>query len=268
MPTLKESKMRRPNFNTREISHMIHCVSEIQPLSMVEWEQVAQLHSDEYSDLLRTAEALKRKFNAIIKKAPPTGNPECPQYVRDALIARRLIIEKTEASDGGSDLDRSSNFDDSDDDEEEDDYDADESSLFAEDVEVEEGDTNVVAQLAMSAAGNLNGVETTEITDEVAEMNENAPVISVPPLGTNCISQVGAQFTEDLSNLVPQSSTAFTPSPRISKLSTSSLKKCKVERGAKSSTILRFGTGSSSDEVLGAKHLPATKEKLNRDQTP
>ena len=89
MPTLKESKMRRPNFNTREISHMIHCVSEIQPLSMVEWEQVALLHSDKYSDLLRTGEALKRKFTTIIKKAPPTGDSKCPQYVRDALVARR-----------------------------------------------------------------------------------------------------------------------------------------------------------------------------------
>ena len=94
MPTLKESKLRRPNFNTKEINYMIQCVSEVQPLSMVEWEQVAQLHSDEFTDHLRTGEALKRKFTMIIKKGPPTGDPKCPQYVRDALNARRLIIEK------------------------------------------------------------------------------------------------------------------------------------------------------------------------------
>jgi len=228
---------------------------------MVEWEQVAQLHSDEYSDLLRTAEALKRKFNAIIKKAPPTGNPECPQYVRDALIARRLIIEKTEASDGGSDLDRLSEFEGSSDDEEEDDDADDDNPLFAEDVEVAEGNSNVVAQ-----PGEIDGVETRPTPDAAVEINDNFPVPSLPPLQTHSTSKVGAQSAEDQTNLVPQSSTGSTPSPRINKLSTSSVKKRKVERGAKSSSMVRADTvradtGSSSDEVLGAKYQTAGKKK-------
>ena len=241
---------------------------------MAEWESVAQLHSDEFSDLLRTGEALKRKFNLIIKKSPPTGDPKCPQYVRDALIARRLIIDKTEASDGGSDLDRSTDFDDTDDEEgvesgddveseDGDEYDADASPLFAEDEDVEGVDSHPVAQLAMAASSVLSESATDEIAQKVMEVDENAPVPRLPPLETTnpLPPKPDEKSAVDLSNDVTQPTSTSIPPQRISKLSSSSTKKRRIEKANKSYATAQVENGSSSDEVLGAKHLPTRKKK-------
>ena len=58
MPSLKGPKVKRPNFTLTETVHMIKCARDVLPLSMVEWESIAKLHSVEFGNYGCTGEAL------------------------------------------------------------------------------------------------------------------------------------------------------------------------------------------------------------------
>ncbi len=60
----------------------------------------------------RNAESLKQKFYSIAKKGPPTGSPNCPEYVRYAkAIMNKIAIETDGSTGSGVAGEMSENFD-------------------------------------------------------------------------------------------------------------------------------------------------------------
>ena len=94
------SSTRGKGFSLAEMTTLVNCAAELLPISGLDWEQLSALHEEEWPDAGRTAESLRRKFNLIIKNAPPTGDPNILDYQRTALLAYRQIVESTMASDG------------------------------------------------------------------------------------------------------------------------------------------------------------------------
>lgn len=77
-------KNRGVNFSEKEISDLLDAVEEFLPIGQNEWENVTQQHSALYPDRERTKETLRRKYNLLHSKGPPTGDPDCPPNVRRA----------------------------------------------------------------------------------------------------------------------------------------------------------------------------------------
>ena len=103
-------------FSERGIEVLLDHVGEIHPISGGDWEEVATAHNELFGDRARTAESLKCKFNDIARKTGPTGNPNCPAYVRTAKDIREVIIRKTDGSSGGSEASDSEESSDNDND--------------------------------------------------------------------------------------------------------------------------------------------------------
>mmetsp|Transcript_39458 Transcript_39458/g.82508 ORF Transcript_39458/g.82508 Transcript_39458/m.82508 type:complete len:142 (+) Transcript_39458:120-545(+) len=93
------------------------------------------------------------------------------------------------------------------------------------------------------------GVETTE-----KGVNETEDVPTIPP--------IDAMHCEDDVAVMPLPPLAPPPSNETS-VRTSLPKKRKVDKGRKSREVLQADAGSSSDEVLGAKHLTTTKKTVS-----
>ncbi len=92
-------------FRVSEIENMLDLVQEVLPISSPEWDSIAEKHSETFPEQNRTGDTLKRKFCKICLRTPPTGNPNCPAYVKRAKDIRDMIVGKTDGSTGGSDLD-------------------------------------------------------------------------------------------------------------------------------------------------------------------
>ena len=79
-------------------------VVEIVPVGNPEWERIWEKHNSCYPNQDRTVESLKRKFQELVKKKMKTGDPNCPPHVRFAKRIYRKIVDATDGSTGGSDL--------------------------------------------------------------------------------------------------------------------------------------------------------------------
>ena len=95
-------KSGRPNFCVQEVEYLLDSVEEFLPISLSEWDRIADLHAEVYPDKHRTADALKRKFWLLYNASGPTGKSNCPAVVRRAKAIRQAIIRKTDGSSGGS----------------------------------------------------------------------------------------------------------------------------------------------------------------------
>jgi hypothetical protein len=60
------------------------------PIAGTEWDTVASIHNEEFPLHTRTAESLCQKFQEVVQKTGPTGDPKCPVHVRCA----KLILRK------------------------------------------------------------------------------------------------------------------------------------------------------------------------------
>ncbi len=63
---------------------MLDIINNIIPIGNPDWEKVWQEHLAAYSAMERTPELLKCKFQELVCKKNPTGDPNCPPYVREA----------------------------------------------------------------------------------------------------------------------------------------------------------------------------------------
>ncbi len=79
-------------------------VDKIVPIRNPEWERIWERHHSCYPNQDRTAESLKRIFQELANKKVPTGNPNCPPHIIFAKRIYRKIVEATDGSTGGSDL--------------------------------------------------------------------------------------------------------------------------------------------------------------------
>jgi hypothetical protein len=76
---------RRYKFTVSEIEHLLETVEDVIPIGNPDWERIWQEHSARYPTLERTADSLKRKFQELARKKVPTGDPNCPPYIRDEI---------------------------------------------------------------------------------------------------------------------------------------------------------------------------------------
>jgi hypothetical protein len=96
------TKARRGyKFTVTEMEHLLETVEDVIPIGNPDWERIWQEHSARYPTKERTAESLKRKFQELARKKIPTGDPNCPPYIRDAKRIFRKIVQATDGSTGG-----------------------------------------------------------------------------------------------------------------------------------------------------------------------
>lgn len=93
-------RTNRRNYTANEINQMLEIIEDIVPISGAEWTEVETRHYAYYSDMERTAEQLRKKFNNLARTAIPTGSPNIPPSIAHAKRIRGLIIEKTEGGTG------------------------------------------------------------------------------------------------------------------------------------------------------------------------
>ena len=84
-------------------------VESFLPISVQNWQAVADVHLENYRREARTTESLRRKFQEIARRTGPTGDPNCPPYVIKAKRINRQLVQMIDASSGGSEAKRSGN---------------------------------------------------------------------------------------------------------------------------------------------------------------
>ena len=62
----------------------------------MEWDMVQRRHSEKYLGFDRSTTSLRKRYQKALKEVAPTGNPECPAYVRLAKKCDRDIFQKAE----------------------------------------------------------------------------------------------------------------------------------------------------------------------------
>ena len=92
------NRTNKKNYSIAKLECLNECVAAVLPLSGAEWEMVSHSHCVYYPG--RTWESLRKKFNEVARKSIPTGDPNCPPYVREAKRVRQQIIEKSEGASG------------------------------------------------------------------------------------------------------------------------------------------------------------------------
>jgi hypothetical protein len=71
-------------FTIAELEHLLNVIKKIVPISNPNWEKVWHEQSAAYLTMEWTPESLKHKFQELVCKKNPTGDPNCPPYVRGA----------------------------------------------------------------------------------------------------------------------------------------------------------------------------------------
>ena len=79
------SNVRRgESYSVQEIEDFLTIMEMVQPLSRSEWNTVEDLHQEHYGEKHRSADSIKKKYKKLVKEGPPTGDPHCPDHVRQA----------------------------------------------------------------------------------------------------------------------------------------------------------------------------------------
>ena len=72
-------------------------IQEVLPIGPLDWEKVVQMHNDQFPNMARDLQSIRRKFNKLQASRIPTGDPTCPPAVRRAKRIHRDIEEKMDA---------------------------------------------------------------------------------------------------------------------------------------------------------------------------
>jgi hypothetical protein len=83
-------------FTVAEIEHLLETIEDVIPIGNPDWERIWQEHSARYPTKERTSESLKRKFQELARKKIPTGDPNCPPYVRKYARAEGVTLPPSE----------------------------------------------------------------------------------------------------------------------------------------------------------------------------
>jgi hypothetical protein len=89
-------------FTISELKHLLNVIDKVISIVNPDWEKVWHEHSAAHPTMEGTAESLKRKFQELVCKINPTGDPNCPPYIREAKQISRKIVIATNESTGGS----------------------------------------------------------------------------------------------------------------------------------------------------------------------
>ncbi|ETO63888.1 hypothetical protein F444_18479 [Phytophthora nicotianae P1976] len=89
-------------YSITDIDKLVDCVRSVKPIGANEWEEVLEQYQQYAAANGRAVWnliSIKKKFQSLINAKKPTGDPDCPKYVRDAREVQDLNAEKTEHND-------------------------------------------------------------------------------------------------------------------------------------------------------------------------
>ena len=98
-------------YSAGDCTALVTAVKDVLPLGSHDWAEVLTKYNN-YAKLnnhaIRDLDPLKIKFRALVNHSKPTGDPDCPTYVREAkatqlAIDKRAEILACEDSDGDDD---------------------------------------------------------------------------------------------------------------------------------------------------------------------
>ena len=92
--------VRGLSFKKDETLSLLDLVEELLPVSPQEWDEVTNLHLQNWPDLERSKDTLKRRFQSLYLKRAPTGDPSIPVEVRRAKQIIQEIKKRADLSDG------------------------------------------------------------------------------------------------------------------------------------------------------------------------
>ena len=90
------NKRRGPTYSTQEVDHLLDALREHLPIGPEEWDLVGTEHIKTWGENGRDTTSLRRKFNQLVKQKMGTGDPNCPQHVREAKRIMISIRQKSE----------------------------------------------------------------------------------------------------------------------------------------------------------------------------
>ena len=81
---------------------MFAVLKDVLPIGPEEWRQVADRHAEKYPG--RDVDSIRRTYSSNHRKQVPTGDPNCPWYVKEAKQIKRMIGQKAELGDPEEDV--------------------------------------------------------------------------------------------------------------------------------------------------------------------
>ena len=89
------------SYTNADIEKLLQLMEQCLPVGTQEWEYVETEFSSTHFRPLRDVTSLRKKFNILVKKKIPTGNPTCPPFVRHAKKIFNSLVEKCNISSHG-----------------------------------------------------------------------------------------------------------------------------------------------------------------------
>ena len=102
---------RSLGFTQAETESLLESIRSVLPIGGTEWGTVENLHLQEWPEVKRSKDSLRRKFSSLYRTKMPTGNPACPPLVRLAKQVQGEIKFRVNCSDGDNNGDESSDDD-------------------------------------------------------------------------------------------------------------------------------------------------------------
>ena len=91
---------RGNGFSRGETESLLELLHEHISLAKDEWEKVCRLHELRYPQQRRNADSTRRKFSALCRTVPPTGDPTVPTDVLKAKEVRKAMTERADIGEG------------------------------------------------------------------------------------------------------------------------------------------------------------------------
>ncbi len=93
-------------FRAEELNDFLDLVENFLPISMQNWQAVADIHLEKYRREAQTAKSLHQKFQEICRRTSPMGDPNCSDYVIRAKRINRQLVQMVDALSGELEADR------------------------------------------------------------------------------------------------------------------------------------------------------------------
>jgi hypothetical protein len=94
---------RGAKFHLSKINFLLDNIENVMPLAETERDTVASIHNEEFPQHARTADSIRQKFQEVVQKTSPTGDPKCPAHVHCAKLINRQLVQMIDGLTGGSD---------------------------------------------------------------------------------------------------------------------------------------------------------------------
>ena len=83
-------------YKDEELEYLWCLCEETIPMGKYEWEHIATRYNKQFPSRPRQEKSLRGQLNAYAKQKPPTGDPDCPPFVKRAKRIMNKIRERAE----------------------------------------------------------------------------------------------------------------------------------------------------------------------------